>query len=963
MMPTLRAPIRNPVCLIFCLTILVLCSSAEATTVRVGFCENYGIISSPSAGMHSGYGYSYLKALQPHTGWEYEFVKCDWEDCMTMLEKGDIDLFGPLQKFSEREEKYYFANYPQGFEYGSLYTLASNSRLFYNDFTSFNNMRVATVSDTYYEHIFTAFSQEKRFTPIFVHAKNIEEMIQMLEQGTVDAFICGNILEAANVKIIAKFSADPFYMAISKKRPELLTRLNKAIHELRTQDIYFEAKIYEQHYQDSAISQPAYTREEIDFIQKAPEIRVGLDPAWAPCEVFDPSSRRYTGIVADLLRNVERNSGLRLTFIETANYKETLDKFISGQLDMATLHTTIPTASESIATRSSPLLQIPVVLISKADAKPARNMTIGLFSHSTFEIEARTFFKDSRFVIYNFDAVNKAISGLYSGDISALLINAYAFDELLRNPAHANLRPLASTRFTLPVSLGINDNSNGLLTSVINKAIERITQEEAYISIFDNNLRSFQILSLSRVLNEYAYPLLIIIFFIVLLSLAAILGNKQLVEKRLRHVAFTDDKLDIPNKNCLEHQGPPLLPVNNAYVTFDINNFKRLNDYFGYESGDRMLVHIAETLKCFAQPTELAVRCNGDTFGMLLHCDGEHQLRKRLEELTECLVTFCPMRNMGGFNLSLAYGACLYMDRQLSIQLLQDRADIARKLFKNSYRTSYAFYDDEIHTHIMQERDIENKMAIALENGEFTAHFQPKYDLRKDRIVGAEALVRWVTKDHGIMLPCKFIPLFERNGFVVKLDMYILDLVCRHLQSWIRKGITPVPIAVNISKLHIMNKDFVNDVMNTVQRYNIPPQLIELELTETAFLENTELLLRIMNTFSAHGFTLSMDDFGTGYSSLNMLQEIPVHVLKLDRAFLDMSSDSERSKNIIAHVVHMARDLNMQVVCEGVETVDHVRFLKTVGCDMAQGFFYSPPVPVDAFAHMAFNTAPPLATR
>lgn len=922
------------------------------SAIRVGFCEQYGFLSTNNPEKPAGYGYAYIQEMAKITGWKYEFVPCAWNQCMNMLETGKLDIFGPMQKTPVRSEKFNFPKEPQGFEYGGLYTLASNTRLFYEDFESFNGIRVATIPDTYFEEPFLKYSGNNDFVVTFVYAENIDEMLALLENGEVDAIICGSLLEQRTTKMIAKFSVAPFYIALSKHRPELLKQFNAGIRTLRTENMHFDTELYHRFYQDSTISKPAFTRAEINYIKNAPVLSVGYDSSWKPLEFYDKENKRFAGIVADILRAVERDSGLRFNFVNTASHGESIKNFQDGTLDIVTLPASASEINAPGVTRSTPLITVPMLMVAKADTKPVRSMTIGFRAGSPFEAEARDVYSDSTLV--SFPTLAAGIQAINKGEITTMMVNSFVFGELLRDPRNNNLRPLASTRFSVPVQLAIHDNSNGQLTAVINKAIERLTQEEIYRSVFSNTLRVQSPLSLEQVLNEYAYPLIIIIFLVLFLIFAAVLTNKQVVEKKLRQVAYTDAKTGIENWNSMERNGPSMLGHNSAYVLVDINNFKLLNDYFGFETGDRVLVHIARTLTQFTGRNELAVRCSSDLFGVLLQIKGEHDLRARLIQLTKQILACRPVQEMEGFNMSLSYGICLNKDKTTALPTLNDRADIARKLFKNNYRTTYAFYDDDIHTHIIQEREIESKMVDALKNGEFHAYYQPKYDLRNDCIVGAEALVRWLSPDQGIIHPCNFIPLFERNGFIMKIDMHMLEQVCKRLREWLNEGRIPVPISVNFSKLHIMNTNFVQDVMQIVQKYSIPPQLIELELTETGFLENNELLLRIMREFTGHGFTLSMDDFGTGYSSLNMLQEIPVNVLKLDRAFLGMSNDSMRAKNIIAHVVRMAKDLDMLVVSEGVETIEHVRFLKGVGCDMAQGFFYSPPVPVETFAQMVF---------
>lgn len=935
--------------ILFAFLALVGADSADATTVRVGYAEGYGLSTGPDGKTLSGYTHQYLKELARYTGWKYEFVQCPWSDCLDMLQKGEIDLFGPVQKSPERLE---IMNYPselQGYEYGALYGLSSNNRFYYNDFSGFDGMRVAVVYSNFFTKLFEEFRQKNNFTVRYVFVSDAQDLVPTLESGMADAFISGNMIETPAVKVLAKFAITPFYYAVSRKSPEALVRFNEALSVLRTEQVYLDAKLYNQFYGDSISSQPAFTRAEIDFIRTAPTFTVTMDPDWPPLEYMG-SSGGYHGILPDVLRLLERGSGLRFRFVQSPSYKQALERFQRKDVDIVTLRQHKDSASSAQVTK--PLLNIPVMLISRVDTPADGPTTMGMLRDAPYDMEVATHYTD--FDIVHYADTPEGLQHLRSGKTKVMLVNSYVFDDLVRDPANRDLRLLAATRFTIPIRLGVNADTD-ILLSVLDKTITRLNQEDVNSAIFANTLIPPRPHSLLQVVKDNPMGILAGILLLVIIIFGAVLSNKHRVEGMLTQVAFTDSKTGIGNWNCMERVTPDLRGAGMCFVTMDVNNFKLLNDYFGYEVGDRALRYIASELRDNLRPGELAVRVESDVFCLLLKTGSEDEVRDRLNILASTLVNFRPMEGVTGFTMSLSFGMCMSSSEGLTVHILRDRANVARKLFKNAYRTTFAFYDDEIHTHIMQEREIENKMEDALAHGEFQPYFQPKYDLRNDSIVGAEALVRWLPPDQATIYPCHFIPLFERNGFIVKLDMFILESVCRHMREWMDLGLAVVPVSVNISKLHVLNPDFVSDVIRVIDKYGIPSSMIELELTETAFLENTELLLRIMNEFAAKGFTLSMDDFGTGYSSLNMLQEIPVHVLKLDRAFLDMSNDSTRAKNIIAHVVHMAKDLNMQVVSEGVETVDHVRFLKHVGCDMAQGFFYSPPIPAKAFSEMAFS--------
>ena len=221
---------------------------------------------------------------------------------------------------------------------------------------------------------------------------------------------------------------------------------------------------------------------------------------------------------------------------------------------------------------------------------------------------------------------------------------------------------------------------------------------------------------------------------------------------------------------------------------------------------------------------------------------------------------------------------------------------------------------------------------------------------------GSEALIRWNHPKKGLIPPYKFIPLFERNGFIVEADVYMWEQACKAISDWINKGLEPLPISVNISRIHFKYENLIDTIESLVAKYNIPKKYLELELTESAFLDNEGAVNSTIVKLQELGYTIAMDDFGMGYSSLNMLRTLPVNVLKLDRGFINEATCTERGFIVLNHVIHMARDLKATVVCEGIETIEQADILKTAGCDIAQGFYYAKPMPLKEYNEFVYNT-------
>ena len=428
--------------------------------------------------------------------------------------------------------------------------------------------------------------------------------------------------------------------------------------------------------------------------------------------------------------------------------------------------------------------------------------------------------------------------------------------------------------------------------------------------------------------------------------------------KEIYNAAYVDQLTGLPSKTKHKMDAQELIDKQEkryAYVTFDVDNFKYINEMFGYEYGNKILIHIAKTIKAFVQPEELYARISSDNFALLLIDMGtKKELTARIEELFRMIVEYRePEEELNVCSLSFSCGV-YRIDGKPDINAVRANANLARTESKKSVMDDIVFFDENLKTRRVEEKELEYEAEEALVNKEFLVYFQPKYDVDTETIIGAEALVRWKHPVRGMLSPGLFVPVFESNGFITEVDLYVLNQVCELIESWIADGIPPICISVNLSRVHLYERDLVKRLTEVVTMHNVPPEYIEFELTESAFYEETESLLRIMSEIKAAGFRLSMDDFGSGFSSLNLLRRLPVDVLKLDKVFLeDCDEESEsnetRGKRIVMHVISMAKDLKMEVLAEGVETSDQKEFLQNARCDMIQGYYYARPMPVQDF--------------
>ncbi|MDU4880918.1 MAG: bifunctional diguanylate cyclase/phosphodiesterase, partial [Clostridioides difficile] len=393
-------------------------------------------------------------------------------------------------------------------------------------------------------------------------------------------------------------------------------------------------------------------------------------------------------------------------------------------------------------------------------------------------------------------------------------------------------------------------------------------------------------------------------------------------------------------------------------VQLDVNKFKYINEMFGYAEGNKILIHISQVLNNNTNKYEICARMDNDHFILLIACNTEDELLNRLSKINK---EICNLNTTNSSKYKIVMSSGIYKitkkDDIKKIDLLIDRANIAAKSKKEKYEHSYSFFNEDTRNRLYKEKRLEDNMNKALEKGEFIVYYQPKYSLDDvNEIEGAEALIRWNSPEFGFISPIDFVPLFEKNGFIVNIDMFVFEEVCKTLNKWINKGYTPVPISVNMSRVHLYRDNFIENITDLISKYNISPEFIELELTESVVFDNLNILIDIMKKIKEIGFLISMDDFGSGYSSLNLLKDLSFDILKLDRGFLIETTDTKRGKIIISKIVEMPKAIDIKVICEGVETYEQVEFLKEIGCDKVQGYLFAKPMVLDEFEkHLNFK--------
>lgn len=463
--------------------------------------------------------------------------------------------------------------------------------------------------------------------------------------------------------------------------------------------------------------------------------------------------------------------------------------------------------------------------------------------------------------------------------------------------------------------------------------------------------------------NYPVYPATYSVLFLMAISIVCVVIFTGIYElrkivmfivenRKVQKLVFTDTVTGGNNKEYFIRKSSKYIKRNPCYVLVQLRLEKYRNycTAYGVKEGENLLEDLYNALDGALVKKEIAAHLEKADFALLLVSDADGKIEERVSSILEMLGNVRQNQH-----LLFSVGICRVEARHDDVQSLLTAAGLAITKRTES-ANNIVWFDASMKEEQVWERHIEDDMEKALENHEFKVYLQPKYSTKEEVLSAAEALVRWVHPELGFISPGKFIPIFERNGFILKLDDYMLDEVAKQQAKWREEGKKLVPISVNVSRAHFARYDLAEHICSIVDSYKVPHEFIELELTESAFFDDKTMLLETVKKLKSFGFKVSMDDFGAGYSSLNSLKELPLDIIKLDAEFFRGADDLERSNLIVGDTISLAKKLGMQIVAEGIETREQVDFLAKQNCDLIQGFYFAKPLPINEFEERAYGT-------
>ncbi|MBU3811006.1 MAG: transporter substrate-binding domain-containing protein, partial [Candidatus Niameybacter stercoravium] len=783
---------------------------ASDQKIKIGYVPNYGTLIDSEDENKKGYGYDYFEEISKYTGWEYEYIPCTWEEGLDMLQKGEIDIFGPMQKTLEREEVFEFTEANFGYEFGLLYA-PEESPLYYEDFEAFNGMRVGIENQNFYLNEMKSYCYKNNIEVEFVEAGE-SDIDYELREGKYDVFVSGSLHHIPNIKVVGRIGNRPFYYATTKGNTEILEQLEEALQDIRLNQVNFQENLYHKYYGARLMGAPTYTKEEMDIIRAYPKLVVEIEPWAVPLQYIDSKTGEGRGIVVDLLNEIGKQCGIEFEYIsathDTGECKGTADLYASYHKERYGVPMYF----------TDKILSVPMVFVAPRALDLSKSLTAGIAQFDNIDVNQLTK-RYPNIAMQEYHAITDVSEALSREETDLAVTSLYTFNELVKYGNNKNYLAY-HTGIELDIDLGVSKNLPKNFVAILNKARTTISKDKIDSIIFANTIEHVSETSIKAIIERNFVEIFAVIILVLLIIVCLIVVIVCIIyskKKALQKVAYEDPvtglstltkfKLDIAkvleNAKAGEY----------ALVALDVDNFSYINNWVGYEVGNKVLQVFARELQVAARNHAFLARECADIFLMFTNIK---YLRhpKAMDYYSENIVEAIPELKKLNHYPTFNIGIYEITDLKQDISHMIDCANIARRRVKGQYGDSIAEYTVELNSQIQKQRQIILEMGQALYTHEFKIALQPKVNLLTEKIQGAEALVRWYRPNGEVVYPDEFIPLFEQNGFIIRLDLYMFEEICKLIRQWQYGGISPLPrVSVNISQITLLSEGLCETLM------------------------------------------------------------------------------------------------------------------------------------------------------
>ena len=924
------------------LTLLTVPAYAESNIYKIGIINDYKIqdVDIATYARTCLREVFYLSETSDFALGEYSS-----DSVIKRLADGTLDFLAMVPRDEALAESIDYTDKALGVGFLSLF-VDSNKELYYKDYAQFNGIRIATLHNRVFENMLAQFAEEHNFTYTLVYKYSGADMKRAVADGEADAILLPATSAPEGMRIIAKCGQMDYYCAVAKGNTTALAHLNRLIDRLASSYPFYASRFYMDCFQFPYGNMVAMTETDYNSAKDKGKLRVFLLDSY-PMAFYDESTGTYEGVYIDIVDKIIANAGMEVEYIRSdlTNEAQIREDMLLGKADAILC---VSGSEQGVTDATLSYTSVTFHPVVREDVDVNSELAVGIVDDDKWIINYLD--KDyPRWTIRLYDSINSLLRAAEKGEVDASLLSTQELQTKTSLIAHPKLFIMKDVSIDIPVRLGISRitcDSNFL--SMINGIIHNLSVSDAELESQVYTLTHTYIPNFRDMM--YANQLWVAIIGVIIAIIMIILAH---MVNHFRKLSRIDVLTGVYNsKHLMKVAGKHL--ARDAYrkhllISVDAINFKLVNDRFGTDVGDRMLKAMADELKRLFYGSGIFGRLAGDNF--LVIVDDNNRTRQLINELEKADIH---ISDASSYQLYIKAGICpiINYDPNKPLSLYVDRANIAKEDVHTIGKNYLCYFTDEMYEKLEIESELEVDMVASLRNGEFIAYYQPKYDLKTGKIVGAEALVRWNHKDRGLISPGVFVPLFERNGFINYVDFAVYEQAMRMIKKRILNNEPIVPVSMNVSRRHIADKDFADKLDELVKKYKIPKEYIDMEITESIFSDDNKSAKDLVNDLRSRGYAVSMDDFGSGYSSLNLLRIMPIDTLKIDRAFIEDIETSKRSVNIVEEIIAMAKRIDMKTVCEGIETEGQRDILLSAGCDTAQGFYYSRPIPEDAFENL-----------
>lgn len=912
--------------------------------VRVGFVNLPYYMEVDDQGYRSGYGYECLQEVAQYANWQFEYIDGTWPDLMDKLHRGEIDLLTGVPADLGASPDLALVG-----AMGSMHLTLSRTP---GIDPQQRIQRVGLLLGAYGSDVLEKYSQQQNFLYTSYFYSSAKLLEQAARTGEIDAVLADRQFFNVMGPVVTDFEPQLIYMAARKDNPELLSELNAAVTDMQLEDPHLLNRLYQKYYVNTAAMPLVLTPAEKAYLQQKKELVIVASPDQKPYSYF--SEGKLAGIVGDVVEKMAKDLGIPIRVVEPQNYGEALDMLHKGKVDViANFFGDYSWAESNDVRITQPYLRSRYVLLTRKGALPQSPKVACVKDYFYAKAYAAKLYPEGEILYFN--TMEECENAVASGRADVTFINRYSVQAVLQRGKYSNLQAIPDQRLLHQSSMAVDVMQDPLLLHILNKELNHFSSDEMNHIVNANTALAEPNNSVLEFIYRYPGPLISGVLCIALLIVILLLRVNKERREHLHHVheiAYKDENTGFYNRNWLEEfvRRPVAGSKKYAMVLIEVNRMDLLIDQYGEVFVYKTVRSIAIGLSCYSFVEEFAVESGAGKF----ICLCSYEDLAAFSALVERLLQLYGMAERDNIRVSipLSAGIYLYEDPLVSLRKAINFAAIACSKVHNM-TGKINLYDEQLQEQLHLEQIIESHMEESLETGEFQVYYQSKYNMATGDICGAEALVRWSMPELGFLNPGNFIDLFEQNGFIIPLDFYMLEAVCIMLRKRIDAGVRVVPISVNQSRLHLSEPEYLEKLRRLVDTYKIPAGSIELEITETAFAQLGKggggKIQKLFADMRALGFQTSIDDFGSGYSSLMLLNVLPWDTLKIDRSLLTSSSNSRRTQIILGKIIEMASELDIDVICEGVETQEQADLLLRLDCQKAQGYLYAKPIPAEQF--------------